>query len=395
MLAVLEDKHATLKTKIDLEGGSWKVHTRTVYDSEPHKPHDGTLKEAFEYSSNVGMAKIVTASYAKNPEQFIAHLRKMRFDKPSGIDLLGETTPIVKTPKSRTWSATTLPWMSFGYEVLVSPLQTLMLYNAVANNGAMMKPYLINAVKESGITLKENKPEVLEENICSAETLKWLQECLVGVCADEGRGTGYNLFKGAGYPVAGKTGTALVANGSRGYADHIYQSSFAGYFPADDPQYSCIVVIKNKPFARKYYGAAVAGPVFKEISDKLFALNTNNEKYKTFYTPAADSSMFYYTGSANEIRKVMQTLKLNYSDSAVNKEWSRVYPVNSIPVLKSHDVSKNTMPDLRGMGLKDALYLLESMNMKVVAKGKGRIKEQSVSPGAGLVKNQKITLELN
>jgi len=395
MLAVLEDKHATLNTKVDLEGGSWKVFSRTVYDSEPHKPHDGTLKEAFEYSSNVGMAKIVMAHYAKTPDKFVSHLRRLRFNQPSGIDLLGETTPVVKTPKSRTWSATSLPWMSFGYEVLVSPLQTLMLYNAVANNGKMMKPYLINSISESGIVVKENKPEVLEENICSSETLRQLQEALIGVCGTEGKGTGYKLFKGAGYSVAGKTGTALVANGNRGYADHIYQSSFAGYFPADDPQYSCIVVIKNKPFAKVYYGAAVAGPVFKEISDKLFALNANKKKNKLEYLPAKDSSNYYFAGASKDIRQVMDRLQLSYSDSVLNSDYTRVYAVNYNPVLKTNEIRKAIMPDLRGMGLKDAVYLLESMNLKVSAKGKGKIKQQSIDPGAGISKNQKVTLELN
>jgi len=338
---------------------------------------------------------MVMAHYVKQPEKFVAHLRKLRFHQPSGIDLLGETTPVVKTPKSRTWSATSLPWMSFGYEVLVSPLQTLMLYNAVANNGVMMKPYLINSIRESGLMIKENKPAVLEDAICSPETLSQLQEALIGVCADEGKGTGYKLFKDAGYSVAGKTGTALVANGNRGYADHVYQSSFAGYFPADDPQYSCIVVIKNKPFAKVYYGAAVAGPVFKEISDKLFALNANKGKGKKEYQPVKDSSNYYFTGASGDIRKVLNKLQLDFSDSNRNSDYSRVYAVDYNPVLKPNDIKTNVMPDLRGMGLKDAVYLLETMNMKVSAKGRGKIKQQSIDPGTGINKNQKVTLELN
>jgi cell division protein FtsI (penicillin-binding protein 3) len=285
--------------------------------------------------------------------------------------------------------------MSFGYEVLVSPLQTLMLYNAVANNGTMMKPYLINAVAESGIIIRENKPEILEEQICSAETLKMLQECLVGVCADSAKGTGYKLFRGAGYSVAGKTGTALVANGSRGYADHIYQSSFAGYFPADDPQYSCIVVIKNKPFAKVYYGAAVAGPVFRELSDKLMALNAIDGKGKPASLPARDSSQFYFAGAARDVKQVMDKLRISYADSLQANNYTRVYAVDNNSVLKGHDIPKNRMPDLRGMGLKDAVYLLESMQLKVVAKGKGKIKQQSIDPGSGINKNQRVTLELN
>ena len=395
MLAVLEDKHATLDTKVDLENGRWKVHTRTVYDSEPHDRNDVTIKEAFEYSSNVGMAKMAMSYYVKKPEQFISHLRRLRFDQPSGIDLLGETDPVIKTPKSRTWSATSLPWMSFGYEVLVSPLQTLMLYNAVANNGKMMKPYLINAVTESGILVRENQPEVLEENICSENTLKQLQEALLGVCTSAGRGTGYTLFKDAGYKVAGKTGTALVANGNRGYTDHIYQSSFAGYFPAEDPKYSCIVVIKNKPFAKKYYGAAIAGPVFKEVSDKLFALNANDGRQSPHTMQASDSSQFYYAGAASDVKRVLNTLRINYADSVGKNDWTKMYAVNYSPVLKGQQLPKQKMPDVRGMGLRDALYVLEQMDLDVMVKGRGRVKIQSLNPGSGIVKNQKITLELN
>lgn len=393
MLAVLEDKYATLDQQVNLENGTWKVMTRTVYDSEPHKRTFVTIKEAFERSSNVGMAKLAMNYYYKKPEQFIGHLRKLHFDQFSGIDLLGETAPIIKNPKSKTWSATTLPWMSFGYEVLVSPLQTLMLYNAVANDGIMMKPYLINSVQESGLTIKQNEPTVLEQQICSEQTLRLLQECLIGVCNTPLSGTGYKLFEGAGYRVAGKTGTALVANGNRGYADHIYQSSFAGYFPADNPRYSCIVVIKNKPFAKKYYGAAVAGPVFKEVSDKLMALIADEDQ-KTMLGVKTDSSNYYYAGATADLKTVMKELQLTYADSSSKSEWSRVYATNYSPVLNQHAVTKNSMPDLRGMGLKDALFVLENMNIKVSAKGKGKVKTQSLAPGKTFTKNQSVILEL-
>ena len=240
MLALLEDKKATLNDQVNLEQGVWQVSRRTVYDSERHKKTNVSLKDAFKYSSNVGMAKMVWSNYSKDPLKYINRIKDLRFNKLSGVDLMGETSPIVKTPKSKTWSATSLPWMSFGYEVLVSPLQTLMLYNSVANGGKMMKPYLVNEIRQDGITVEANSPEVLEESICSQETLAQLHECLKAVCHEEG-GTGYGLFKDAAYKVGGKTGTALVANGKRGYSDHIYQSSFAGYFPAnaDALQFGC------------------------------------------------------------------------------------------------------------------------------------------------------------
>jgi cell division protein FtsI (penicillin-binding protein 3) len=393
MIALLEDKYVTLDSHVDLEGGTWKVFRRTVYDSERHGLNDVTIKQAFEHSSNVGMAKLACAYYSKKPEQFIAHLKKLKLDQPSGIDLLGETRPIIKNPESRTWSATTLPWMSFGYEVLVSPLQTLMLYNAVANNGKMMKPYLVNEIRQNGVTVERKEPEVLVDEICGEETLKQLKACLEGVVTD---GTGKALLSPY-YKIAGKTGTALVANGNRGYADHIYQSSFAGYFPADDPQYSCIVVIRNKPFARKYYGALVAGPVFKEVADKLMAVSADKNEIFTAqqYTAKPDSSTYYYAGYTPAVKEVFNTLQFHYQDSSDKHEWSRVYAYDYKPVINKQPIVKQVMPDLKGMGLKDALYLLENMNLKVMVKGRGRVMSQSLEAGSPYSKNQQVVLELN
>ncbi len=391
MLSLLEDQLVTLQQHVNLEGGSWNVNGRTVYDTEDHGT-DATVKQAFEHSSNVGMAKLTMTYYAKNPTRFINHIKKLRFDQTTGIDLLGETKPVIKTPKSKSWSATSLPWMSFGYEVMVSPLQTLMLYNAVANGGKMMKPYLVNAVQENGVKIHENQPQVLEETVCSVKTLNLLRECLEGVCTD---GTGMELFKGAPYKAAGKTGTALMADGNRGYKDHIYQSSFAGYFPAEHPQYSCIVVIRNKPFAPVYYGAKIAGPVFKEIADKLYALNSDQSRGLKQLVLKKDSSYYLYAGATEDIKEVMERLKMKYRDSAKTDEWGSMYAVNYQPVLNNRKVSNNIMPDMRGMGIKDALFLLENRHMKVVFHGRGKVISQSIEQGSYVNKNQLVTLELN
>jgi cell division protein FtsI (penicillin-binding protein 3) len=391
MLSLLEDQLVTLQQHVNLEGGSWNVNGRTVYDTEDHGT-DATVKQAFEQSSNVGMAKLTMTYYAKNPTRFINHIKKLRFDQTTGIDLLGETKPVIKTPKSKSWSATSLPWMSFGYEVMVSPLQTLMLYNAIANGGKMMKPYLVNAVQENGVKIHENQPQILEETVCSAKTLDLLRECLEGVCSD---GTGMELFKGAPYKAAGKTGTALMADGNRGYKDHIYQSSFAGYFPAEHPQYSCIVVIRNKPFAPVYYGAKIAGPVFKEIADKLYALNSDQSRGLKQLVLKKDSSYYLYAGATEDIKEVMEKLRMKYRDSAKTDEWGSMYAVNYQPVLNNRKVSNNIMPDMRGMGIKDALFLLENRHMKVVFHGRGKVNSQSIEPGSYVNKNQMVTLELN
>lgn len=394
MMALLEDHYATLDDKVDLEEGVWKVSRRTVYDSEHHDKNYVTLKEAFEYSSNVGMAKMVWAHYSKDPMKYVNHLRRLGLHQRTGVDLVGETHPVVKTPKSKTWSATSLPWMSFGYEVLVSPLQTLMLYNAVANDGKMMQPYLVSELRQGGMPVQQISPEVVQDGICSEKTLNQLKACLVGVCHEEG-GTGYTLFKNSPYRVAGKTGTALVADGKKGYADHIYQSSFAGYFPANDPKYSCIVVIRNKPFAKKYYGASVAGPVFKEIADKLFALDAGNEKSADSYSAIPDSSEYYYTGRSADVKKIMNGIGMPYKDSAGQSEYYSLAPVDYQAVAKNNPMPSNSMPDITGMGLKDVLFLLENRDVKVVARGRGKVVAQSVARGTALEKGQTIIVELN
>jgi cell division protein FtsI (penicillin-binding protein 3) len=217
------------------------------------------------------------------------------------------------------------------------------------------------------------------------------------VCSTPG-GTGYKLFLGTPYEVAGKTGTSQVANGNRGYADHIHQSSFAGYFPARDPKYSVIVVIVNKPFAVKYYGAAIAGPVFKEIADKLYALNADEDKSNENFRIASlkkDSSNFFYAGQAEDLRLIMETMQWKYKDSVKKDEWSKMYAVNYQPVINGNPVSGKTMPDLRGMGLKDALYLLENMQMKVNVQGRGKVSTQTILPGAPVTKGQAVTIGLN
>ena len=271
MIAVLEDKKYSLNSGVDLGGGTWQINGRTVYDAENHGVYVTNVKRAFELSSNVGMAKLAYYSYANTPSQFINHLKKLGLDSLTGIDLYGERKPVVYKPGSKYWSATTLPWMAFGYNIAITPMHTAILYNAVANNGKMMKPYLLQSVQQDGNMIRQIQPTVLKEKICSDQTLKQLKECLVGVCKDSGA-TAFKTFKGEPFTVAGKTGTALVANGSHGYGDHIYQSSFAGFFPAENPQYTIVVVIVNKPFAKLFYGASVAGPVFKEIADRLYTM---------------------------------------------------------------------------------------------------------------------------
>lgn len=389
MLSVLDDGLATLQTPVDLENGVWKVAGRTVKDSEKHNRQQVTLKQAFELSSNVGMAKLVTAKYGSRPQSFIDHIYKLGLDSVTGIGLIGESRPIIPTPKSRYWNGTSLPWMGFGYSIALTPLHTLMVYNAVANGGRMMRPYLVNAIIRDGKPVSTFGPRVVREKICSDATLGMLRESLEGVVTD---GTA-KILQTPIYGIAGKTGTALVADGSNGYGDHVYQSSFAGYFPASDPRYSCIVVIKNKPHAVKYYGSLVAGPVFREVADKLYAMDVATHPY---YTPAprVDSSMFSSRGWKKDFRIINDVMHIIGKDSAGKSDWATVSKEDNTGASRTLTVLQNVMPSVDGMGLKDALFLLENMKLKVVAKGKGKVKSQSIGPGTPIEKGQTVYLEM-
>lgn len=393
MLTVLEDKKVNLNTPIDLHGGVWKINGQVVYDSEKHGLGRVSVKEAFEHSSNVGMAKLAWQHYSGNPHQFLNHLTKLGMDTLTGIDLKGEIMPRVYKPGNRSWSKTTLPWMAFGYNLMVSPLQVLSLYNAVANNGVMMRPYLVNAIKEDGLVIKEFQPHVVHETICSKETLTQLQQSLEGVVLN---GTGKTL-KNNNYGIAGKTGTALVANGNRGYADKIYQSSFAGYFPTEHPQYSIIVTIKNKPHAAKFYGASVAGPVFKEISDQLFALKVTDQKKYMQYTSlsGADSTRYSYAGYTKDIKKVANHLSVAVAENGAKGNYARMQKQAGGNVLTRQEIKMKQMPSLDGMGFKDVVYLCENLGLKVNVRGRGKAIAQSIVAGQNIVKGQSINVQLN
>ncbi len=220
-----------------------------------------------------------------------------------------------------------------------------------------------------------------------------MQQCLEGVCIE---GTAAQLFKNNAYKVAGKTGTALVANGKEGYDDMIYQSSFAGYFPADNPQYTCVVVIKNKPHALHFYGAEVAGPVFKEISDRLYTTYVHQTNYATINTSKPDSSIFNYVGLKQDITQVLNMVKIPYKDDGRNTEEVVNLNGNSFNSSISEKMIGNTyMPSLKGMGLKDAVVLCETMGLKIAVKGKGKVTNQSIAEGQSIAHGQLLNIELN
>lgn len=393
LLSALEDGKVNLNSTVDLEGGAWKVAGQTVWDSEKHGKHQATVLESFEESSNVGMAKIAMAHYSNNIDAYYKHLTKLRLDSLSGIDLIGERRPQITKPGDRLYGPTTLPWMAFGYNIAIAPIQTLVLYNAIANNGVMMKPYLVNAIQEEGKVIKRFSPTVYNPQLVKPATVKALQTALEGVCIN---GTAKTLFKNSLYKVAGKTGTALVANGNKGYADKIYQSSFAGYFPAENPQYTIVVIIKNKPHAYPFYGASVAGPVFKEISDRLYSTYIHN---KTNATPAIalkDSQAFQYAVSRSSLQTIAKKINLPYQDSTIpTNNWVNLNGAGKTAKAAAKVVSDSTMPDISGLKLQDALWLCEKKGLQVKCIGKGRVIKQSIAQGAYITKGQPIIIELN
>ena len=390
MLSLLEDKKIALNNIIDLNGGKWQVYGRTVYDAENHG-YKVTIKQAFELSSNVGMAKLAVMNYSSNPGQFVNHIKKLGLDSLTGIDLKGEIKPTIYNPSGRHWSNTTLPWMAFGYNLTVSPLQMVTLYNAVANQGKMMRPYLVNEIREDGKPVQQFQPYVLKDSICSKSTLKQLQECLEGVVIE---GTA-KVLKNNHYSIAGKTGTALMANGNSGYTDKIYQSTFVGYFPADNPQYTIIVTIKNKPHAVNYFGASVAGPVFKEISDQIYSLKVSRDHNTIDAFNKSDSGYYSYAGYTKDIKKVAEQLDVNVSRMDGKGNYSRIFKQGRDTIMSSQPISMRKMPMLSGMGLKDAVYLCENLGLKVLVKGKGKVAAQSISAGQNISKRQIINIQLN
>jgi cell division protein FtsI (penicillin-binding protein 3) len=393
LLSALEDGKLNLNSTLDLEGGVWKVVGQTVWDSEQHGKHQATVLEAFEESSNVGMAKIAMAHYSNNVNEYYKHLTKLRLDSLSGIDLIGERRPQITKPGDKLYGPTTLPWMAFGYNIAIAPIQTLTLYNAIANNGVMMKPYLVNAIKEEGKVLKTFSPKVYNPQLVKPATVKALQAALEGVCIN---GTAKGLFKNSLYKVAGKTGTALVANGNKGYADKIYQSSFAGYFPAENPQYTIAVIIKNKPHAYPFYGASVAGPVFKEIADRLYSTYIHNKTNTAPVIALKDSQAYQYSVSRTSLQAIAKKISLPYQDSTVpNNNWVNLKGAGIKAQAAAKLMADSTMPDISGLKLQDALWLCERAGLQVKCVGKGKVVKQSIAQGSYITKGQPILIELN
>ena len=356
MMALLEDKKVDTSAVYDCNGGTVLYFGKKVVDSHPGGFGRISLAEGFEKSSNTVLVQAVYNNYKNNPSQFVNHLNSFGLNKPLGLPIKGEGIPRVPQPTDKSWSNISLPWMAFGYGVSITPLQTLTYYNSVANNGEMIKPQFVSEIKEWDKTIKKFNKEVINPRVCSPETILKLKAVLESVVK---RGTASKLYS-KDFSMAGKTGTAQAGYKTNGGADKYYISSFVGYFPADVPKYSCIVVVHDPDKSHNnYYGADVAGPVFKRIAQKIFT----------------DSP------STNVIQN------LNKKNAKQENNYSEYYSKSSQKV--------ELIPNVKGMAGMDAVALLGNLGMKVKIIGVGKVKKQSIQPGQNLDKNTTIILELS
>lgn len=378
MLALLEEGKINLKDSIDTGKGTFRFYDRNMNDSKEGGYGKITIKEAFEKSSNVAISRLVEDNFGHNPSLFVSYIEKAGLDKPIDFQLKGEGVPYFKKPGEKNWYGTTLPWMSIGYEAKLTPLHTLMLYNAVANDGKMVKPMIVQAVVRGNQIEEKYETEVVRRSIASSKTIDQLKELLEGVVEN---GTAKNVYTEE-YKIAGKTGTAQKLIEGR-YTQRYY-TSFAGYFPADNPKYSAIVVIDSpKGFAA--YGGDVSAPVFKEIADKIFAqdLELNEKKTdKTYLASHSGTFPMIQAGKMDELQMICNKFGIsNHVSGETEEEWVKSNPVNKAIIWKANKTDSPTVPDVTGMSLRDALYVLENKGIRVAYQGKGRVRNQSINPG--------------
>ncbi len=393
LMAALEDGLIEITDSVHTNDGTFKFGRETMRDSHEGGYGKVTIKRGFEVSSNVAVSRVIYNSYAKNPQKFIDRLNSMNLNVPLELEIPGEGMPYIKNTKSKSWSNVSLPWMSIGYEVKLTPLQILTFYNAVANDGVMVKPKFAREVRNKSQVIRKIETQVINEAICSKETIKKAKEMLEGVVEN---GTAVNL-KNTNYKIGAKTGTAQIANKKYGYKNGgvSYQASLCGYFPADKPQYSCIVVV-NAPSNGVFYGNQVAGPIFKEIADKVYSTNLNiHKKFDKQPHLASSSFPFIKNGNSKDLATVLKDLKINAKNNLEHTEWVLANTLPEGISMSKVSYASNLMPNVVGMGIQDATYLLENKGLNVKFLGRGVVKKQSVKQGLPIEKGSVIILELS
>ncbi|MGC4021355.1 MAG: penicillin-binding transpeptidase domain-containing protein [Cyclobacteriaceae bacterium] len=388
MMALLEDTNIELKDSINTGKGEFTFYNKKVKDHDDGGYGKISIQKAFEVSSNIAMAKLLDKHFGTKPEKFLGHIDHLKLSKPLGLQITGESFPKIPRPKDKSWSGITLPWMAYGYGFEISPLHTLTLYNAIANNGKMIKPIFVTLIKRAEEVEQTFETETMVSKICSDKTLGKLKLLLEGVVD---HGTAKNL-KNSYYRIAGKTGTAQILKD--GHYEKKYITSFVGYFPAHDPKYSAIVLIKN-PRGIYQYGNSVAGPVFKDIADNIYSRDIN------LHAPmeqkaVTELGVFPTLRSGKQEEIVMLSNELGVSNhSTTDEEWVKSTKNANAIVWKKNEIIKGLVPDVTGMTFRDAIYILEKSGLRVYYTGKGRVNEQSLRAGTKINKGTRISLKLS
>ena len=395
IMVALEDKYITPDYKVDTKNGMVNMYGSWMKDWNWYKGGYGEIDvtRILEVSSNVGVSSIIDKFYGKDPQQFIDGLRRMSIDKPLNLGFVGEASPRIKGPKERYFAKTTLPWMSIGYETMIPPIYMLNFYNAIANNGVMVKPKFVKAIARNGEIVEEYPTEIVNPKICSDETLQQIQTILRKVVSE-------GLAKPAGskqFSVSGKTGTAQISQGKAGYKANgvSYLVSFCGYFPSEAPKYSCIVSIQipHGPAS----GGLQAGSVFSRIAERIYAKHLVKN-----IAQAKDSTAVLIPdvaqGDITETAYVLKQLNVKSNSASIpysfNPVWGKAKTTDSYVELSTAQPDKKRVPNVVGMGAKDAVYLLESYGMKVHLSGVGKVHTQSIPSGSMVRKGEYITLTL-
>jgi cell division protein FtsI (penicillin-binding protein 3) len=393
LMAALEDGLIKLEDSIDTGNGEIYYYGHRISDARRGGYGKLSVREVFELSSNVGTTKIIDHYYRGKEKEFINRLYRMNLNEKTGVEIRGEGVPDIKYPGSKFWSALSLPMMSIGYEVRMTPLQILTFYNAVANNGRMVRPRFVSSLQHNGNIIEYFPVEVINPSICSPSTIRSARRMLEGVVES---GTAINLSS-ANYKIAGKTGTAQIANEKYGYrmnSQVSHQASFVGYFPADNPRYSCIVVV-NSPSNNVYYGNLVAGPIFREIADKVYASSLDMHEPLIARNRVPADPPYSKSGNRKDLTAVLDRLGVPYTQGEGGSEWVSTIRRDEFVELRRRDTPAGFIPDVSDMSLMDALYLLENGGLRVVARGRGKVNSQSISPGTPARPGQRIILEMS
>lgn len=396
IMVALEDGKITPEDGVETGNGVKMMHGRPMKDWNWYKGGYGylTVTQIMEVSSNVGVSSLIEKHYGQNPQKFVDGLKRMSIDQPLHLQIAGEGTPNIRGPKQKYFAGTTLPWMSIGYETQLPPLNILTFYNAIANNGVMVRPKFVRAIAKNGEIVQEYPTEVINPKICSDRTLTQIRGILQKVVSQGLAGpAGSKQFH-----VSGKTGTAQISQGVGGYktGQTNYLVSFCGFFPSEAPKYSCIVSIqKPGPTAS---GGLMAGSVFGKIAERVYAKNLRLD-----IRNAIDTSSIVIpdvkAGEMNQTKRVLDALKIEaqaqFTPQKGAEVWGHAQAAPKAVVLKSRTNMRNFVPSVIGMGAKDAVYLLESKGLKVSLSGVGKVRSQSISEGSNVKKGQTIRIQLN